>query len=62
MARQLYTEKGDKKADAPLMRSLTAAQKKAFEVADKKHPKKKYQDQDTKVDKKIIKQIKKKVK
>ena len=62
MARQLYTEKSDKKADAPLLKKLTPAQKKAFMAADKKHPKYKYQDQDTAKDKKIISKIKKKVK
>jgi hypothetical protein len=62
MARLLYTEKNDKKADAPLLKKLSPAQKKAFMAADKKHPKQKYQDQDTKVDKKIISKIKKKVK
>ena len=60
MARQLYTEKGDKKADAKLLKKLTPAQKKAFEAQDKKHKKVKYQDEDTKIDKKIIKKITKK--
>ena len=62
MARQLYTEKGDAKADKKLTAKLTPAQKKAFEAEDKKHKKVKYQDQDTKIDKTIIKKIKKKVK
>ena len=62
MARQLYTEKGDKKVDAKLLKKLSPAQKKAFEAQDKKHKKVKYQDQDTAIDKKIIKKIKKKVK
>ena len=60
MARQLYTEKGDKKADAKLLKKLTPAQKKTFEAQDKKHKKVKYQDEDTKIDKKIIKKITKK--
>lgn len=62
MARQLYTEKGDKKVDAKLLKKLTPAQKAAFEKEDKKHRKVKYQDEDTKIDKKIIKNIKKKIK
>ena len=60
MARQLYTEKGDKKVDAKLLKKLTPAQRKEFEKQDKKHPKVKYQDQDTAIDKKIIAKIKKK--
>ena len=60
MARQLYTEKGDKKVDAKLLKKLTPAQKAAFKKEDKKHRKVKYQDEDTKIDKKIIKNIKKK--
>jgi hypothetical protein len=59
MARQLYTEAGDKKVDAKLMKRLTPAQRRAFEKQDEKHRKVKYQDQDTKIDKKIIKKIKK---
>lgn len=62
MPRQLYTEKGDKKADAKLLKKLTPAQKAAFEKQDKKHKKVKYQDQDTAIDKKIIKKIKAKKK
>lgn len=60
MAKQLYTEKGDKKADAKLMARLTPAQRRAFEKADEKHRKVKYQSEDTKLDKKIIAKIKKK--
>ena len=60
MAKQLYTEKGDKKADAKLLARLTPAQRRAFEKKDEKHRKVKYQDQDTKLDKKIIAKIKKK--
>ena len=60
MARKLYTEAGDKKVDAKLLKKLTPAQRKAFEAEDKKHRKVKYQDQDTAIDKKIIAKIKKK--
>jgi hypothetical protein len=58
MARQLYTEAGDKKVDTKLMKRLTPSQRRAFEKEDKKHRKVKYQDQDTAIDKKIIKKIK----
>jgi hypothetical protein len=58
MARQLYTESGDKKVDAKLMKRLTPAQRKAFKKKDEKHRKVKYQSEDTKLDKKIIKKIK----
>jgi len=58
MARQLYTEAGDKKVDAKLMKRLTPAERRAFEKKDKEHRKVKYQDQDTAIDKKIIKKIK----
>ena len=58
MARQLYTEAGDKKVDAKLMKRLTPAQRKAFEKMDEKHRKVKYQSEDTKLDKQIIKKIK----
>jgi hypothetical protein len=60
MARQLYTEKGDAKVDKRLLKKLSPAQKAAFEKEDKKHKKVKYQDQDTAIDKKIIKKITKK--
>ena len=60
MARQLYTESGDAKVDKKLKAKLTPAQKAAFEKEDKKHKKVKYQDQDTAIDKKIIKKITKK--
>ena len=60
MARQLYSEKGDKKADAKLLKKLTPAQKAVFKKQDEKHKKVKYQDEDTKIDKKIIKKITKK--
>jgi hypothetical protein len=58
MARQLYTEAGDKKVDAKLLKKLTPAQKAAFEKLDKKHKKVKYQDQDTKIDRKLIAKVK----
>jgi hypothetical protein len=60
MARQLYTESGDKKVDAKLMKRLTPAQRRAFEKMDEKHRKVKYQSEDTKLDKQIIKKIKSK--
>ena len=60
MARQLYTEKGDAKVDKRLLKKLSPAQKAAFEKEDKKHKKVKYQDQDTAIDKNIIKKITKK--
>ena len=62
MARKLYTETGDKKIDAKLLKKLTPAQKAKFEKADKKHKKVKYQNQDTKIDRKIIAKIKKQTK
>ena len=62
MPRKLYTECGDKKVDAKLLKNLTPAQRREFEKKDAKHRKVKYQDQDTAIDKKIIKQIKKKSK
>ena len=62
MARQLYTEAGDKKVDSKLLKKLTPAQKAAFEKQDKKHKKVKYQDQDTKIDRKIIAKVKKQTK
>lgn len=62
MARKLYTEAGDKKVDAKLLKKLTPAQRAEFERKDAKHRKVKYQDQDTKIDKKIIAGIKKKKK
>jgi len=58
MARKLYTEAGDKKVDAKMLKKLTPAQRKEFEKQDKLHKKVKYQDQDTAIDKKIIKKIK----
>jgi hypothetical protein len=58
MAKKLYTEAGDKKIDAKLMKRLTPAQIKAFKKMDEKHSKAKYQSEDTAMDKKIIKKIK----
>jgi len=58
MARQLYTESGDKKVDAKLLAKLTPAQRREFKKADEKHRKVKYQSEDTKIDKQIIKKIK----
>jgi hypothetical protein len=58
MAKKLYTEAGDKKIDAKLMKRLTPAQRRAFEKKDEKHRKVKYQSEDTKIDKQIIKKIK----
>ena len=55
MARQLYTEKGDKKVDAKMLKGKSPAVKKEFEKLDKKHPKVKYQDQDKAIDKKLLK-------
>lgn len=58
MARKLYTEAGDRKVDAKLLKRLTPAERREFERLDKKHRKVKYQDEDTKIDKKIIAKIK----
>jgi len=55
-----YTEKSDKKQDAKDTKGLTPAQKKKFKKADEKHRKPKSQEDDAKMDKKIIKNIKKK--
>lgn len=54
-----YTEARDKKADVKLTKSLSPVQKKAFKVADKKHPKVKTMAADRAIDKKIIAKIKK---
>ena len=62
MARQLYTEKGDAKVDKKITAKLSPKQKAEFEKKDKQHKKVKYQDQDTAIDKKIIKKIKSKKK
>jgi len=58
MDKKLYTEAGDKNIDAKLMKRLTPAQRKAFKKKDEKNRKVKYQSEDTKLDKKIIKKIK----
>jgi hypothetical protein len=55
-----YTKASDKKQDAKDMKGLTPAQKKKFKKADEKHRKPKSQEDDAKMDKKIIKKIKKK--
>ena len=55
-----YTEKSDKKQDAKTTKGLDKDQKKKFEAMDKKHKKPKSQEEDTKMDKKIVKKIKKK--
>ena len=55
-----YTEKSDKKQDAKTTKGLDKEEMTAFKKADKKHKKPKSQEDDTKVDKKIIKKIKKK--
>ena len=60
-----YTKKSDDKMDAYLTRHLDPDQKKKFEKADKAHGHKKKPktlQEDVKVDKKIIKGIKKKEK
>jgi hypothetical protein len=55
-----YTEKSDKKQDAKDTKGMTPKQKAAFHKADEKHRKPKSQEDDAKMDKKIIKNIKKK--
>lgn len=55
-----YTEKSDKKQDAKDTKGMTPKQKAAFKKADDKHRKPKSQEDDAKMDKKIIKKIKKK--
>ena len=62
MPRKLYTESGDKKVDARLLKGKSPAVKREFEKLDKKHKKVKYQDQDTKIDKPLIKKAEKIVK
>lgn len=42
-----------------MLKKLTPTQKAAFEKLDKKHRKVKYQDQDNKIDRKLIKKVKK---
>ena len=56
-----YTESKDKKKDAAMTKSLTAAEKREFEKKDKAHgakAKPKTMAQDKKIDAKIIKGIK----
>jgi hypothetical protein len=55
-----YTAKSDKKQDAKTTKGLDKDQKKKFESMDKKHKKPKSQEEDTALDKKIVKKIKKK--
>ena len=62
MARKLYTEAGDKKVDAKLLKSKSPAVRKEFEKLDAKHRKVKYQDQDTKIDRGLLKKAEAKVK
>jgi hypothetical protein len=54
-----YTEASDKKQDAKTAKSLNPKQKAAFSKADKGHRKPKSQEDDTKMDKAIVKKIKK---
>lgn len=60
VARVPYSEKNDKKADTPLIKGLTAAQRREFKRLDEKHCKVKWQDEDTAIDRKIIKKVKRK--
>jgi hypothetical protein len=55
-----YTEKSDKKQDAKDTKGMSPKQKAAFKKADEKHRKPKSQEDDAKMDKKIIKKLKKK--
>lgn len=60
MARVPYSEKNDKKADALLLKGLTPAQRREFKRLDEKHRKVKWQDEDTAIDRRIIKKVKRK--
>lgn len=62
MARQLYSEKSDTPIDKKLLAKKSPAVKKEFEKLDVKHKKVKYQDQDTKIDRGLIKKAEAKVK
>lgn len=62
MARALYSEKKDKPIDAKLLKKKSPAVKAEFEKLDKQHKKVKYQDQDTKIDRGLIKKAEAKVK
>ena len=62
MARALYNEKKDKKIDTKLLAKKSPAVKAAFEKLDKEHKKVKYQDQDTKIDRGLIKKAEAKAK
>ena len=55
-----YTKDSDKKQDAKTTKGLDKAQKAMFDKMDKKHRKPKSQEDDTKMDKAIVKKIKKK--
>ena len=53
-----YTEKSDKAQDIKTTKGLSAKEKAQFKKADKKHRKPKSQEDDTKMDKAIVKKIK----
>ena len=55
-----YTEKSDKKQDAKTTKGLDPKEKAMFKKMDKKHRKPKSQEDDTKMDKAIVKKIKSK--
>ena len=55
MAKALYNEKKDKAIDAKMLKGKSSAVKKEFEKLDVKHPKVKYQEQDTKIDRGLLK-------
>jgi hypothetical protein len=61
MAKPLpYTKKNDEKQDRLTTKGLNKAEKAKFEKMDKKHRKPKNQADDTRMDKAIVKKIKKK--
>jgi hypothetical protein len=61
MAKPLpYTKKNDEKQDRQTTKGLDKAEKAKFEKMDKKHRKPKNQADDTRMDKAIVKKIKKK--
>lgn len=55
-----YTEKSDKAQDAKTTKGLSPKEKAEFKKMDKKHRKPKSQEDDAKMDKKIVAKIKKK--
>lgn len=57
-----YSEKKDKIKDRKMMKGMTPKQKAAFRKLDDKHKKVKTMEADAKIDRKLIKQVKKKVK